>query len=151
MVDYLNTQNESISKFSAWEILRKRFRASPEAWWKFRSLREYLASVISGLLEVMLGHLHLVSQFCPSWYLVLEGNGSQEKGGGWSTSPLPTHACPLPKQFLNPAVRQTSSMQEEKIDPANRFRFPVGCQMLSLVGHKDLKEQDPSGLLLSYS
>lgn len=46
---------------------------------------------------------------------------------------------------------QTSSMQEEEIDPANRYRFPVGCQMLSLVGHKDLKEQDPSGLLLSYS
>lgn len=62
--------------------------------------------------------------------------------------PHSQHTCPWPKHCFS-ISSQTSSMEEEEL--ANVSRCPVGQQLLSRVGHKNLKEQDPSGFLLSYS
>lgn len=146
MVDHLNTQK--MSKFSAWEILSKRLDVSPETWWKCRRPREHLIPADSGLLRVTSGHLHLLSLVFPSWHLVLEGSGSQERGRRYYTPCHSQHPLVLGLNIVFQSSCQTSSMEEEELE--NISRFPVGHQILSGKGHEILKEQGPPGFLLVY-
>lgn len=100
MVAQLSTQK--VSKFSAWEILSKRLDVSPETRWQCRRLREHSVPAGSGLLRVTSGHLHLLSLLFPSWHLVLEGSGSQERGRRYCTPPpFPASTCPWPKHCFS--------------------------------------------------
>lgn len=146
MVDHLNTQK--VSKFSAWEILSKRLDISPETQWQCRRLREHSVPADSGLLRVTSGHWHLLSLLFPSWHLVLEGSGSQERGRWYCTSPPSQHPLVLGLNIVFQSSCQTSSMEEQELE--NITRFPVGHQILSREGHELLNEQGPPGFLLVY-
>lgn len=63
--------------------------------------------------------------------------------------PHSQHTLVLSLSIVFQSGCQTSHMEEEEL--ANKSRFPLGHQMLSRVGHKNFKEQNPPAFLLSYS
>ena len=71
----------------------------------------------------------------------------KEKGD--TSPPHSQHTCVLSLNIVFQRICQNSSMKEEEL--ASTSRFHIGHQMLRRVGHRNLKEQGPSGFLLSYS